>query len=140
MKKFLLITIILLLTTACSSGYLKKLDYNGLKKKLDNKETFVLYLTDGSDIGDALNYNLQKIAKDNKKEFFYLNTEKLSDDDEKKLKELYTFEDSNIIIFVKKGIENSVLSRITDPFISKEELAEELATQGYLNYAEDTNK
>ena len=84
MKKFLLITVVLLLTTACSSSYLKKINYNDLQKKLENKDTFVLYLTDESNEGKTLKNNLYAVAKDNKLQTFYLNTEKLNENDTEK--------------------------------------------------------
>ena len=137
MKKFLLIIIILLLTTACSSSYFKNLKYNELEKKIKNKETFVLCIADESTASKTLQNTLLKVSKDNKLTTFYLNAEKLSNDQSKKLKELFTFEDANIIIFIKEGKETSTLSRITDTFISEADLANELAIQGYLKTAVD---
>ena len=43
-----------------------------------------------------------------------------------------TFTDSNIIVFVKNGIENSILTRIDDTYISSDALKNELQEQGYL--------
>ena len=130
-KKILLIITILLLSCACSSNYLKSLNLNSLKELVNNKKTFVLYLTDDKD-GKVLKNNLGNISKKNKIESFYINTSKLSDDDLNSLKEIFKFDETNIIIFVKDGKEDTVLSRISDVYIEEKELEQELITQGYI--------
>ena len=131
MKKIILLFMVLLLT-ACSSSNLKSLKVSDLKSKLDSKETFVLYLTDNTDESKSLKNTLDKVSKDNKITSFYLVTENLSDKEQETLKNLITYEDSNIIVFIKKGIESSTLSRVTNPYISESDLKEELKLQGYL--------
>ena len=118
MKKFILLSMVLLLT-ACSSSNLKSLKVSDLKSKLDSKETFVLYLTDNSDESKSLKKTLEKVSEDNKVTAYSLVTENLSDKDQETLKNLITYEDSNILVFIKEGKENSTLK-------------EELKLQGYL--------
>ena len=110
MKKFILLFSILLLT-ACSSSNLKSLKVSDLKSKIDNKETFILYLMDNSNESQSL---------------------KKSDSDQTSLNNLITYEDANIIIFIKDGKESSVLSRVTNLYITPDDLKEELKLQGYL--------
>lgn len=130
MKKILLVLIILLLT-ACSSKYLKNINLTKLNKMIDNKESFVLYLTDETDEGMTLKKTLSNVSKNAKLTTYYLNTDKLSDKDLNSLKDIYTFEDTNIILFIKDGKETTVLSRIDDAFISQDKLNKELKLQGY---------
>ena len=130
-KKILLIISILLLTCACSSSNLKNINLKKLNKMLDNKETFVLYLTD-DDEGKVLKNTLLEVSKKNKLNNYYLNTVKLNDKDLKSLKEKFTFDETNIIIFVKNGKEETVLSRISDLYISQKNLEQELKLQGYI--------
>ena len=130
MKKVILLIVVLMLTCACSNN-LKNIKVDNLEKRLNNKESFVLYLTNEEEEGITLKKTLEKVSKDNKLNYYYINTEKLSDTDEEKLKNLFTYEDSNIIIFIKNGQENSVLSRISDAFISEKDLKDELQKQGY---------
>ena len=130
MKKFILVITILLLTCACSNN-LKSIKIDNLEKKLNNKDSFILYLTSEDEEGLTLKKTLKNASKDKDIDLFYINTDKLSDTDEEKLQNLFTYEDSNIIIFIKNGQENSVLSRITDTFISEKDLKTELETQGY---------
>lgn len=130
-KKILLIITVLLLASACSSN-LKSINLKKLNDKLDNKETFILYLTNEDEYGNTLKNTLQKVAHDSELETFYVNTEKLNDEELKTLKEDFYFNESNIIIFVKEGNENTVLSRIDNVYISEEKLKTELKNQGYL--------
>ena len=132
MKKFILLTAIIFLTTACASGSLKQLNFKSLETKINNKDSFVLYLTNETDEGKTLKKTLNKVVKDNDIELFYINTEKLNTTDKDNLNNLFTFQDTNIIIFIKDGKEATVLSRINDAYISKTKLEEELKNQGYL--------
>lgn len=132
MKKIAMIFLLLLTVTACSSSYLSKLNYKKLMTKLDNKESFVLYLTNEDESGLTLKNTLQTVCKDNNIKCFYLNTDNLDEDELDSLKEKITFEDSNIIAFIKEGKENTVLARIDDVYISAKDLKEELKNQEYL--------
>ena len=130
-KKILLIITILLLATACSSSYLKKINLNTLNEKISNEESFVLYLTEEDEAGNTLRNTLLKVAKELDIQTFYLNTSDLDDEELENLKENFYFEDSNIIVFVKNGSEETVLARIDDPYIGANELQAELITQGF---------
>lgn len=132
MKKIAMIFLLLLTVTACSSSYLSKLNYKKLMTKLDNKESFVLYLTNEDESGLTLKNTLQTVCKNNNIKCFYLNTDNLDEDELDSLKEKITFEDSNIIVFIKEGKENTVLARIDDVYISAKDLKEELKNQEYL--------
>lgn len=132
MKKIAMIFLLLLTVTACSSSYLSKLNYKKLTTKLDNKESFILYLTNEDESGLTLKNTLQTVCKDNNIKCFYLNTDNLDEDELDSLKEKITFEDSNIIVFIKEGKENTVLARIDDVYISAKDLKEELKNQEYL--------
>ena len=130
MKKILLIIGIILLSCACSSSYLKSISVKDLNNKLDKKESFVLYLT--NDEGKSLKNTLDKVSKNNKVNSYYLDTEKLNENDLNSLKEKFTFEETNIIIFIHDGKEETVLSRINDLYISQKDLEQELKLQGYI--------
>ena len=132
MKKIFLLVIVLLLSTACSSNYLKSINLKKLNTMLDNEETFVLYLTNELDEGMTLKNTLLEVSRENEIKTYFLNTEKLSDDESKKLKEKFTFDETNIILFIKDGVETTVLSRIDNTFISNDKLEEELKLQGYI--------
>ena len=131
MKKILLIVIILLISCACSSSSLKNINLKTLNKMLDNKDSFVLYLTD-EDEGKILKNTLQKVSQKNNITSYYLNTEKLSDDDSNSLKEIFTFDETNIVLFIKDGNEETILARLSDVYMSEKDLEQELKAQGYI--------
>lgn len=131
MKKFLMIIAILFLTCACSGSSLKKINIKTLNTMLDKKETFILYLTDEEE-GKVLKNTLSKVSKSNNITSYFINTKNLSKEDENKLKERFTFEETNLILFIKKGQEETVLSRIDNLYISEKDLANDLKNQGYI--------
>lgn len=130
-KKILLIITVLLLCCACSSNHLKNTNLKNLNKMIDNKETFILYLTD-EDEGKVLKNTLQDVANDNKVNIYYLNTIKLNEKDLESLKKIFTYDETNVILFIKNGQEETVLSRINDLYISKKVLEQELKNQNYI--------
>lgn len=132
MKKIFVVLIALFMLTACSNSGLSKLSYKSLNDKLDKKETFVLLLTDNTDSGNTLKNTLKNVSKENNIKCFYLSTDKLSSSEKEKLQSKITYDDSNIIVFIKDGIENSILTRIDDIYISSNNLKNELQAQGYL--------
>ena len=129
MKRFILVITILLLTCACTN--LKSIKIDNLEKKVKDKESFILCLTDENEEGLTLKKTLDNSLKDSKTKAYFINTDKLNDNETKKLESLFTYEDSNIIIFIKNGQENSILSRITDTFISTKDLKNEIKNQGF---------
>ncbi len=131
-KNIIMVLSILLLTTACSGSSFKSINLNNLKKSLEKKESFVLYLTDESNDGNVLLKTLKKVSNENNVKTYYLNTEKLNDKDNNELNNSFKYENTNIIIFVKDGTEETVLSRIDDIYISKTKLKSELVIQGYI--------
>ena len=132
MKKILTVIIILLLSTACSKD-LKKLNLNSLEEKLKAKETFILYLTNEDEYGTTLKNTLLEVTEEKSLNTYYINTKSLKDEELKKLKEYFYFDDENIIIFVNNGVEETVLSRITDTYITDDNLKNELILQGFVD-------
>ena len=130
-KKILLIITIIILCCACSKKYFNNINLKTLNQKLDNKESFVLYLTNDDD-GKVLKNTLKKVLNNKEVNGYYLNTIKLNDKELDELKEIFTFEDTNIILFIKDGKEETVLSRIDDLYISEANLEQELINQGYI--------
>ena len=102
-RNIIMLLLILLLTTACSGSSFKSINLNNLKKSLEKKESFVLYLTDESNDGNVLKKTLKKVSEENKVNSYYINTKKLNDKDTKELNNLFKYEETNIIIFVKEG-------------------------------------
>lgn len=131
MKKIFAVIMILLLTTACSNN-LKTLNIKNLEEKLEAKETFILYITNEDEYGKTLKNTLLEIKEENNLNTFSINTNKLTDDEIKTLKKYFYYDNENIIIFINEGEEQTVLSRISDTYITKDNLINELRLQGFL--------
>lgn len=130
MKKryFLLIMIFTLLLTACSSSKLSSINYNELKEKLDNKESFVLYL---SSKDDTLEETLNKVLEEYNFTAYKINTDKLNDEDKLSLKLKFDYADPSII-FIIDGKDPTKLSHVSDSSIRKNSLIARLKDMNFI--------
>lgn len=124
----LLITIIL---TGCSLN-ISTIRYKKLMEKLNNKETFILLVSDGSDKSEALEKTLDIVLSENGLEAYKIKSKRLITSQKNEIRNHFKLNDSSIV-FINKGKETSLLSQVTDPLISKEDLKEVLINQGYIN-------
>ncbi len=130
MKKIYLIIIMLftIMLTACSNGKISNINYNELKEKVNNKETFVLYLaTKDNTLEDTLN----KVLETHDFQAYKLNLDKLSDDEKTDLKLKYNYEDPSLI-FIIEGNDPTILSHITDSNIRSKDLIARLKDMNYI--------
>lgn len=124
----LLVTIIL---TGCSLN-ISTIRYKKLMEKLNNKETFILLVSDGSDESEALEKTLDIVLSENGLEAYKIKSKRLITSQKNEIRNHFKLNDSSIV-FINKGKETSLLSQVTDPLISKEDLKEVLINQGYIN-------
>lgn len=124
----LLVTIIL---TGCSLN-ISTIRYKKLMEKLNNKETFILLVSDGSDKSEALEKTLDIVLSENGLEAYKIKSKRLITSQKNEIRNHFKLNDSSIV-FINKGKETSLLSQVTDPLISKEDLKEVLINQGYIN-------
>lgn len=125
LSKYLLVIVLLLITTGCGNKYLKEISYKKYHKMLDNKETFVLEIM-RKDCSACKNFKpkLEEVVKDYKITVYYIDTDKLSEEDSDKLYQETGISGTPTVIFYKKGVEETKSSRIngsvsTDRIIAK---------------------
>ncbi len=131
MKKILIFLITILLV-GCGNPKYTEINYEQLKEKLDNKETFVLLL--GSDTCSACaNYEttMTKVMKDTKIEIFYVNLHLLSEEDYNKVYSKFVVNSTPTTIFIKDGEETTTYNRIVGSADYKT-VIEKLKTLGYI--------
>ena len=131
MKK-VLICLITILLVGCGKPKYTEINYEQLKEKLDNKETFVLLL--GSDTCSACaNYEttMTKVMKDTKIEIFYVNLHLLSEEDYNKVYSKFVVNSTPTTIFIKDGEETTTYNRIVGSADYKT-VIEKLKTLGYI--------
>ena len=130
MKKryFLIIMMFILLLTACSSDKLSNISYNELKEKINNKETFVLYVsTNDNTLEDTLSNILEKYDFN----VYKINPDKLNDEEKTELKLKYAYEDPSII-FIIEGNDPTILSHVTDSSIRSKDLIARLKDMNFI--------
>ena len=130
MKKVLLLIIGLFMLTGCSSNKIEELSYKELNKKFENKETFILYF-DGTD-GDVLEDTLNRVLEKENLVAYTINTSKLSQDEINTLRYKADYEEPSIV-FIKEGTDPSILTHITDVYITDESLTTRLTAVGFIN-------
>lgn len=130
MKKIFLILVITILLSGCSNGNLKKINYEDLNQKLENKETFILYF-DSSEQGTLLMDTLNKVLTKYELKGYLLNADKLSEDEVNELSLKIDFETPSIV-FVQEGVDPSILSHVTNQSITEEEIINRLKDMKYI--------
>lgn len=135
MKKILfsLLVVFTLLLTGCSNGNIENIKYDALKTKIENKESFILYVGTSS----SLKTNLNKVLEENNLTAFALSVDKLSDEQKLELNNKISFS-GNEIIFVKEGIDPSKKSHITDEYSKEKEIYDQLVNMGFITVLEET--
>lgn len=118
MKKVLLFLICIFLLVGCDFKNLTYSDYtyltySELETKLDNKDTFVLVI--GSDTCSACAVyedTMKKVIKENNIEIFFLNLNKLTDEERDKAHSKYVYKYTPTTVFIKSGEEIGTYTRI----------------------------
>lgn len=127
MKKFVLIIAILFICVGCSKD---NISYKDLLNKMDNKESFVLYVEDSEK-------SIMKTTLDNVKleypniNVYSFNPSKLSQDEINELK-LRVDYDTPCIVFIIDGVDPSRDSHVTNKYITKKELITRLTNMNFI--------
>lgn len=131
MKK-LLICLMTILLVGCGNPKYAEINYEQLKQKLDNKDTFVLLL--GSDTCSACasyEKTMAKVMKDTKVGIFYVNLHNLSEEDYSKIYSKFVVTSTPTTIFIKDGEETSTYNRIIGA-AKYEDVIDSLKKHGYI--------
>ena len=131
MKK-ILICIIALLLVGCGKPKYIEINYEQLKAKLDNKDTFVLLI--GSDTCSACamyETTMEKVMSDKKIEIYYVNLNNISEKEYKKIYTKFVVNSTPTTIFIKEGQEKSTYDRIVGA-VDYQEVVKQLIKLGYI--------
>ena len=106
---------------------------NGLKEKIDNKEKFVLVITQtGCSHCMAYLPVLDEIGKDYKLTFYDINMTNLSDEEKTEFNKLVRISGTPTTIFYTDGEEKTTTSRLVGEK-TKEKIINRLKSEGYIN-------
>ena len=129
MKKIifsLLLSIFIL--TGCGNSKLSKITLNDLNKKLENKETFIVYFyKDDSNLENTLN----SVLENNNLEGFKIDTSKISNEEKNKLEVQIAYKEPSIV-FVVNGNDPSILSHITDESATSKDIINRLRDMKFI--------
>lgn len=136
MKKFtfvfLLLVFISFISGCSNKSYLKELSYNELNNKLNSKESFFFVLVqDGCSHCASFTPKLETVLKEYDITGYKVNLSKLKESERKKLNEIISFDGTPTTIFIKDGIEESIMQRINGNQ-PKEKIINKLKNNGYI--------
>lgn len=104
MKKILLSILAIFLLTGCSGNSLQDMSYNDFKEKIENKETFVAYVSrTGCSHCEAYEPILRKVLKDYGLTVYKINLANLTTSEENAVTKKVGLEGTPTLIYIKEG-------------------------------------
>ena len=138
--KYILPLLILLFLCGCTKDKspVKELSYTKLNEKLENKEDFILMIGATSCTHcDKFKLTLAEVKKRYKVTFYYIDVDKLSSEEESKLKSNFPYTGTPTTVNIINGVEVNSQSRI-DGSLDYGVVKKRLIKWGYIK--EDTNE
>ncbi len=130
MKKiFLSLFLLLFVLTGCSSSNLSSLNLEELNEKLSNKESFIIYFSNGE---STLEKTLDTVLKDNDLAGYKIDTSKISNEEKNKLELEIAYEEPSIV-FIINGKDPSKLSHITKESATTKDILQKLKDIKFIN-------
>ena len=115
-----------------SKSYLKEIKYSEVMEKVDNKESFILLLSQTT-CTHCMDFKpkLKNVANKYKITVYYLETDLLSEEEENILKEHFSFRGTPQTLFVVDGEEKTAATRI-DGDVSEDKIISKFKSNGYI--------
>ena len=133
-KLFILAIIVALLICGCSKdeNHIIEISYDNLKEKLDNKESFALYVGN-EDCTHCQSYKpiLASVLNEYDIDIFQLDNSKLTVKEYNEFKSILNVSGTPTIIFITNGEEETTLNRIVGEK-TKQETIDRFKTNGYI--------
>ncbi len=138
-KKAIIIVAILIFILAglifsgvLENKYLKEIKYDEVINKIDNKESFVLLLSQTT-CSHCMEYKpkLAKVAKKYKVLVYYLETDLLDEETYNDLKKHFSFTGTPTTVFVKDGEEKTAATRINGE-VSVDKIISKFKSNGFI--------
>lgn len=138
-KKIIIMSIIILIASLIyviinNNSKLIKLNYTEIKEKIENKDNFVLCIS-ATNCSHCQNYKpkLKKIANKYNIKIYYINKDKLTEEEYKEFKTKLSFDGGTpTIIFFKQGEEKTTATRI-EGNVKIEKIIEKLKNNGFIS-------
>lgn len=130
MRKFshiLLVLVVALLLVGCKSNNVKSISYDSFKEKVEKKESMILFFGESETLETTLNNVLNK----HNLKAYKIKISNLNDDEVNELKSIIDY-DTDSICFIVDGVNPTVLTNITDEYITETKLETVLTNLGFI--------
>ena len=126
------ITVLLLFTGCGKESNLKEISYNGLKEKMENKESFFFVVErDGCTYCEAFVPKMEEVLNEYNVIGYVINLSDMSDKELEEFDEKFNVDGTPTTIFMTEGNELSLLQRI-DGNVTKEKIITKLENNNYI--------
>lgn len=116
-----------------SKSYLKELKYDEVIEKIENKDNFVLLISQTT-CTHCISYKpkLEEVANKYKINIYYIESNLLNDEERDKFTSYINFSSTPVTVFIKNGEETTVANRINGD-ASKDKLEKKLKSNGFID-------
>ena len=115
------------------TNYIQMLSIDELKEKIDNKDSFILVITqDSCSHCKAFVPTLNKIAKEYNLTFYDVSTTKLNEEEKTYLKNVANTSGTPTTVFIQDGEEKATDNRLVGN-VAEYRVVEKLKAMGYIN-------
>ena len=116
-----------------NNKYLVTVTYNELSEKLNNKETFILYIgKENCSACQLFNPKFKKIIKEHKIKTYYIDLATLSESEQELLMKNINFPGTPTVLFINDGIDNLNSDTKIVGNISESKIIAKLKNRGYI--------
>ena len=117
-----------------SKSYFNEIKYEELVKKIENKESFVVLISQTT-CTHCISYKpkLESVANEYKIEVYYIDVDLLSEEQEKILKTYISYSSTPSTVFIKNGEETSAATRINGDVQMRDTIIKKFKSNGFIN-------
>lgn len=132
LKYIILVFVFTIILTGCSNKHIKNISYKDFKKKIESKETFIVYIG-RENCSHCISYRptLESVLNEYNIDIYYLGYDKLTEKQSSEILKYINISGTPTVAFFTKGEEESTLDRIVGD-ISKEETIQKFKDNGYI--------
>jgi len=122
-----------ILDSKLGKNYFIELEYQEVIDKIENKESFVLCLSQTT-CSHCASYKpkLERVANDNKIEIYYIEVDLLNEEENNKFKSYVNFSSTPTTVFINNGEEKTAASRINGD-ASQDKILKKLKSNGFID-------
>ncbi len=130
---FILLIILGIININDKKSYFKEIKYDKVIEKINNKESFVLVLSQTT-CSHCMSYKptVETVSKYYKLTIYYLETDLLSEKEKEEFNKYLTYNGTPTTVFIIKGEEKTVANRL-DGAVPESKLIEKLKSNGFID-------